>query len=147
MSTTGKNMSIIENKRIANAVFPPAWNEGDFDPADKYIAADIVDHFDHSQGIESFKGVIKMFRRAFPDVCLTVIDAIAEGDKVVHRWAMTGTHRGEFMGIHPTGKKLTWTGITIVRFVNGKIVERGANVDVLGILQQLGAVPPQPEAR
>jgi predicted ester cyclase len=88
-------------------VFPPAPNEGDFVPADKYIAADIVDNFDHSQGIESFKEVIEMFHRAFPDVRLTVIDAIAEGDKVVHRWAMPGTHRGEFMGIHPTGKRLT----------------------------------------
>jgi predicted ester cyclase len=147
MSIMEKNMSTTENKRIVNAVFPPAWNEGNFIPADKYIAADIVDNFDHSRGIESFKGVIKMFRRAFPDVHVTVIDNIAEGDKVVHQWVMAATHQGEFMGIHPTGKRLTWTGITIVRFANGKIVERWANVDVLGILQQLGAVSSQPEVR
>jgi steroid delta-isomerase-like uncharacterized protein len=137
-------MSIEENKRIAIAVFPPAWNHGDFSPAEKYVHPDIVDHFDNSRGIEAFKGVIKTFRSAFPDLQLTVINEIAEGDKVVHHWTMTATHKGEFQGIPPTGKKLTWTGITIVRIAGDKIVERWANVDVLSILQQLGVVPPPP---
>lgn len=134
-------MSVTENKAIAHALFSKAWNEGDFSVADKYIAADIIDYFDHSQGIESFKHVINMFRTAFPDVHLTVEDEIAEGDRVVHRWTMTGTQQGEIMGILATGKQATWTGITIVRFAEGKIVERWANVDLLGVLQQLGAIP------
>jgi steroid delta-isomerase-like uncharacterized protein len=134
-------MSVEENKRIAAAVFPAAWNEGDFGPAEAYVAPDIVDNFDHSQGIDSFKGVINTFRTAFPDVHLTILAEIAEGDKVVHQWTMTATQEGEFMGIPATGKHLMWTGITIVRIADGKIVERWANVDVLGILQQLGAIP------
>ena len=140
-------MSIEENKRIAIAVFPAAWNHGDFSPAEKYVHPDIVDHFDNSRGIEAFKDVIKTFRSAFPDLQLTVINEIAEGDKVVHHWTMTATHKGEFQGIPPTGKKLTWTGITIVRIADDKIVERRANVDVLSILQQIGVVPPPPASR
>lgn len=140
-------MSTEENKRIAIAVFPAAWNHGDFSPAEKYVHPDIVDHFDNSRGIEAVKGVIKTFRSAFPDLQLTVINEIAEGDKVVHHWTMTATHKGEFMGIPPSGKKLTWTGITIVRIAGDKIVERWANVDVLSILQQLGVVPPPPASR
>ena len=139
-------MSVEENKRIAIAVFPAAWNHGDFAPAEKYVDAEVVDHFDNSQGIEAFKGVINGFRAAFPDIELTVQHEIAEGDLVVHHWTMTGTHKGAFQGLPPTGKSLTWTGITIVRIADGKIVERWANVDVLAILQQLGVVPPPPGA-
>jgi len=137
-------MSIQENKRIAIAVFPAAWNHGDFGPAETYIHPDVIDHFDNSKGIDAFKGVILGFRSAFPDVQLTVHHEIAEDDLVVHHWTMTGTHDGEFQGIPPTGKALTWTGITVVRIENGKIVERWANVDVLGILAQLGVIPPPP---
>lgn len=137
-------MSLEENKRIAKAVFPSAWNHRDFTAAERYLDPDIVDHFDHSRGVEAFKNVIKSFQAAFPDLQLDLIADIAEGDKVVHQWQMTGTNDGAFQGIPPTGKKMTWTGITIVRFVDGKIVERWANVDVLGILQQLGVVPPPP---
>ena len=139
-------MSVEENKRIAIAVFPAAWNHGDFAPAEKYVDAEVVDHFDNSQGIEAFKGVINGFRAAFPDIELTVQHEIAEGDLVVHHWTMTGTHKGAFQGLPPTDKSLTWTGITIVRIADGKIVERWANVDVLAILQQLGVVPPPPGA-
>jgi steroid delta-isomerase-like uncharacterized protein len=137
-------MSIQENKRIAIAVFPAAWNHGDFVPAEKYIDPDVVDHFDNSRGIEAFKGVILGFRSAFPDIQLTVHHEIAEDDLVVHHWTMTGTHDGAFQGIPATGKTLTWTGITIVRIAGDRIVERWANVDVLSILAQLGVVPPPP---
>ncbi len=137
-------MSIEENKRIVTTVFSAAWNHGDFTPAEKYIDEDIVDHFDNSQGIEAFKDVIKGFRAAFPDVQVPWHREIAEGDLVAHQWRMTGTHQAAFQGIPPTGRKLAWTGITIVRIADGKIVERWANVDVLGILQQLGVVPPPP---
>ena len=77
---------------------------------------------------------------AFPDGRFTVDDLLAEGDKVVSRWTFVGTHRGEFMGIAPTGKQVTNTGTTIGRIVNGKIVEEWAERDSLGLMQQLGAV-------
>jgi steroid delta-isomerase-like uncharacterized protein len=135
-------MSTRENQQICDQLFPLAWNAGDFTLVDKHVSPDVVDHFDNSKGIDAFKGVIVMFRGAFPDLRLNVDDSLADGDKVVHRWTMTGTHQGELMGIPATGKQMKWSGITIVRMQDGQIVERWANVDILGILQQMGVVPP-----
>ncbi len=85
-----------------------------------------------------------MFRHGMPDIKLTIDDEVYTGDRVVHRWTMTGTDTGGLMGMPASGKKLTFTGITTVRMVDGKIVERWANVDELGLLQQLGIAPPPP---
>ena len=82
-----------------------------------------------------------MYRSAFPDMQLTIEDQIAEGDKVVTRWTARGTHQGELMGIPPTGKQATVTGITVGRVANGKFVESWSNFDALGMMQQLGVVP------
>ena len=77
----------------------------------------------------------------FPDSQMTIEDLIAEGDKVVYRGTIRGTHRGAFMGIAPTGKHVTFTGIAIFRVEEGKIAELWQNLDTLGLLQQLGAIP------
>lgn len=79
---------------------------------------------------------------AFPDGRWTIEDQVAEGDKVVTRFSFTGTHQGEFMGIAPTGKRVTTSGMVIDRIVEGKIVEEREEWDALGMMQQLGAVPP-----
>ena len=81
-------------------------------------------------------------RTAFPDLNVKVEDQLAEGDKVATRWTTTGTHQGEFAGIPPTGKQGGVTGTTIARVVGGKIVEERSNWDTLGLLQQLGVIPP-----
>ena len=78
---------------------------------------------------------------AFPDQHYTVEDLIAEGDKVVHRATLRGTHQGDLLGIPPTGKVVTVTGIYISRFAGGKCVEEWRNVDDLGLMQQLGVIP------
>ena len=78
---------------------------------------------------------------AFPDLHETVEDIFAEGDKVVTRFTMRGTHQGELMGIPPTGKQVTMTGMTIHRIVSGKIVEDWVVADFLGMMQQLGTIP------
>ena len=75
---------------------------------------------------------------AFPDVKFTVEDQIAEADKVVTRVSFTATHKGEFRGIAPTGRKVEVTGVVIFKIVNGKIVETWAEMDTLGWMQQLG---------
>jgi predicted ester cyclase len=88
-----------------------------------------------------------MFRHAMPDIHLTLLDQIFTADKVVHRWSLTGTDTGGVMGMPPSGKSLKFTGTTTVRMNDeGKIAERWANVDELGLLQQLGVVPPPPGA-
>ena len=78
---------------------------------------------------------------AFPDLQWTVEDQLAEGDKVMTRLTQRGTHRGAFMGIAPTGKHVTMTGINICRIEEGKIAEMWQNLDTLGLMQQLGAIP------
>ena len=81
---------------------------------------------------------------AFPDLQMNVEDMIAEGDKVVARVRMSGTHQGEFMGIDPTGNRVEISGIDILRVADGKIVEHWGNFDDLGMMQQLGVIEQPP---
>lgn len=91
------------------------------------------------KGPDAFLAFAQQIRNAFPDTEVVVEDAFADGDKVAVRWTATGTHRGEIFGAPPTGKKMQIAGMTIVRIVNGKIVEGWDNWDRLGLLQQIGA--------
>ncbi len=93
-------------------------------------------------GPDGYKQLVSDVRSAFPDLRLTVEDQIAEGDMVVTRWTLTGTHKGDFMGIPSTGVQVTVTGIDIDRIAFGKIVEEWTSDDVLGLMQQLGVIPP-----
>ena len=90
---------------------------------------------------EEFKWDMAEIRRAFPDYSGTNVDQIAEGGKVANRFVFLGTHLGEFEGVAPTGKRVEFVGASIDRVVDGKIVESWVEVDMLGVLQQLGAVP------
>ncbi|MFP4438735.1 MAG: ester cyclase [Chloroflexaceae bacterium] len=143
-------MTPQENNAIAMRFFDSAWNKGEFH--EELLAPDALDHSTVGgqkkveRGSGSFRQIVGMFRSAMPDIKLTVEDEIYTDDKVVHRWMLNGTDTGGVMGMPPSGKQLTLTGTTIVRMQDGKIVERWANVDELGLLQQLGVVPPPPGA-
>jgi steroid delta-isomerase-like uncharacterized protein len=91
-------------------------------------------------GAEALKRVWTTLFRAFPDLHVTVEDVIAEGDKLVCRNTVTGTHRGEYMGISPTGKSISYDEIFIFRFENGRIAETWGVVDVLSQMRQLGLI-------
>ncbi len=136
-----------QNNQIAEKFFNSVWNKGDFSVLDTLIAPDAEDHSTvggkpkTEKGSASFRAIVTMFRSAMPDIHLNIDDEVYAGDKVVHRWTLNGTDTGGVMGMPPSGKKLTFTGTTIVRMRDGKIVERWANVDELGLLQQLGVVP------
>ena len=137
-------MSAGENKAIVARLADAIWNQGDLTAVEELYSHDIIDHSPaHGQapGLEGEKQVVTQFRTAFPDLQTTNDDLIAEGDTVVLRWSGRSTHQGEFAGIPPTGKPMTVTGIEIYRFSNGKVVERWGEFDMLGILQQLGAIP------
>ena len=86
------------------------------------------------------KTFAKEFREAFPDFRDSIDIQLAEGDMVATRFTSMGTHRSEFMGVEPTNRELTWTGITIDHISEGKIVESWANWDMMGMMQQLGAI-------
>ena len=92
-------------------------------------------------GIEGLTQFVSMIRSAIPDLRITIEDDMAEGDKVVTRWIGQGTHQGELMGVAPTGNQLTFTGITIHRIEDTKIVEEWSNWDALGVRQQIVADP------
>jgi len=138
-------MSTEENKAIIRRNCEEALNKGDLAVADENIATNYVYHGSGGQefkGPEGFKQFITMLRTAFPDLHFTIEDMVAEGDKVAHRLTLRGTHKGELMGIAPTGKQVTTTAITISRFVGGKEVEAWSSMDMLGMMQQMGVAPP-----
>lgn len=137
-------MSTQENKTIARRIVQEAFVNGNFSVIDQYIAEDFVDHSAPPglpSGREGAKQLFAMMRNAFPDLRVNLEDEIAEGDKVVHRATTTATHKGEFMGIPPTGKQVTWPEMHLLRFADGQAVEHWAIIDQLGLMQQLGVVP------
>ena len=135
-------MSTEENKAIDRRFTEEVWNQGNLAVVDELMSADYDGHDPAMPaGSEGLKQFVLMYRSAFPDVHLTIEDQIAEGDTVVSRWTARGTHKGELMGIPPTGKQVTVTGMNIERIANGKFVEGWSNYDTLGMLQQLGVVP------
>jgi steroid delta-isomerase-like uncharacterized protein len=96
-------------------------------------------------GLKDFKQNTNEVYNTFPDAQCNIDEMVAEGDKVAVRWTFTGTHKGEFMGIPPTNKKITAWGIKIYRVVDGKFVESWERFDDLGLMQQLGVVSTQGE--
>ena len=138
-------MSVEENKAIVHRFMEEVVRKGNLVSANEIFAADFVYHPPPeglpTRGPEAIIQRVTTIRTAFPDIQYTVEDEIAEGDKVVHRLTGRGTHQGQFLGIPPTGKQVTWTVIAIYRIAGGKIAERWLNVDDLGIMQQLGAIP------
>jgi predicted ester cyclase len=91
--------------------------------------------------VEDSKHFFVMLHSGFPGFQSTIEDLLSEGDKVVLRFTFRGTHQGEFMGIAPTGKQVTMSGINILRIADGKIVEMWNQEDVLGMMRQIGAIP------
>jgi steroid delta-isomerase-like uncharacterized protein len=139
-------MSTDENKALVRRAYE-AFNKGQeatmaaleelYDPAYVWHGAGVFSDMD----LATMKQMIPAFLTAFPDQHYTVEELIAEGDKVVCRFTFRATHQGDFMGIPPTGKAVTVTGIYISRLSGGKFVEDWRQVDDLGWLQQLGAIP------
>ena len=139
-------MSTEDNKALVRRFFQEFWNQKNLAIADELLAANFVDHTPGSPpglppGPEGFKQFASVYFTAFPDLRLTIEEMVAEGDEVVTRWTSHATHSGNFIGIPPTGKSTSITGITINRIVEGKAVETWTNFDMLGLLQQLGVVP------
>jgi steroid delta-isomerase-like uncharacterized protein len=142
-------VSTEENKATFRRYVEAVGNAGNLDLADDVFDRYLAHQPDGSvleRGPEDVKRFMGEFRSAFPDFHSTIEDQIAEGDRVVTRWRMRGTHQGEFRGIAPTGKELDITGIGIFRFSDGKVVESWDNFDQLGMMRQLGAIPEPQQA-
>lgn len=133
-----------KNKEVARQFVEEVLNKGNLGLVDKLFADNYANH-SLPPGVptsrDGFKKLAMMIGSAFSNLHVKIEDMIAEDDKVAFRDTTTGTHNGAFMGIAPTGKKITWTEMHLLRVKNGKVTEHWMEANQLGMLQQLGAVP------
>ena len=136
---------MLEENKALSRRFIEGYVQGDLAIVDELLAPDFVFHDPSSKTgevhAEDMKASIEWIHSAFPDAQVTIEDQVAEGDKVVSRYTVSGTHQGEIMGAAPTGRLVTHTGHQTDRFEGGKIVESWTNWDALGLLQEIGAIP------
>jgi steroid delta-isomerase-like uncharacterized protein len=140
----------VNNETVVQRWWQELWNKGNIAVADEIIAPEFTDHDPASPwvppGIEGCRVLVSSYRAIFPDIHFTIEQQVAAGDRVVSHWRCRGTHRGDLMGIPPTGKKVEVEGVSILHLENGKITHQTTIWDALGLLQQVGAVPALGEA-
>ncbi len=136
-------MSTEKNKAIVRQFFEEGPSKGNLKAANELLATNFALHgpLPCAPGIPGISDVITACRAAFEDLNVTIEDMVAEGDKVAARFTARGIHKGAFMGLHPTGKPITMTGIEIFRVEDGKIAEIWGEANLIGLMQQLGVVP------
>jgi steroid delta-isomerase-like uncharacterized protein len=141
-------MSIEANKQTIRRSYEELFNHGELALAEEFVSADFVNHElppEAPRGPSGLRATVAMLRTAFPDIHFTVDELVGEGDTVVARTTMRGTHKGPFMGIAPTGRAVEQRQIHVMRFVDGKAVEHHALRDDLGLMQQLDVIPARPQ--
>ena len=137
---------IEENIALADLWILEIWNKGRDSAIDELCADNFTFNYPvpgASSDKEGYKKTLRAYKNAFQGLTCDVIEMIADADKVVVRWKCTSSHKGPFLGIAPTGKELTTTGISILTFEGTKIVEEYAEMDMMGMFQQLGMFPIQ----
>ena len=136
-------MSIEDNKNIVRRFFEEGPSKGDLSAANELLAPNFALHtpLPSAPGIQGMNDVITACRAAFEHLNVTIDDMLADGDRVAARFTARGMHKGAFMGLPPTGKSITMTGIEIFRIENGKIAELWGESNLLGLMQQLGIIP------
>ena len=138
-------MSTEQNKALVRQLVEEVINQGNISMIDELLIPDFVEHEELPPGIppgrEAPKVLFTMLRSAFPDIKATIEHLIAEGDEIVLHMTWTGTHEGEFMGIPPTGKRISINVIDILGIAEGKFVEHWGVMDSMAMMQQLGVVP------
>ena len=142
-------MSTEENKAIVRRFVDEYCNGTNVSLADEIFDARCTMYHpatpEPMRGVAGLKAYATMLFQAFPDFHMDVEDMIVEGDKVTLRSTISGTFKGEFAGLAPTGKHATWSGIGIYSIAGGKIVEGWEELDLLGAFQRLGVIPPMGE--
>ena len=139
-----------DNREKSRRIFEEVWNQKKVEQINELVATDYIHHDVQSpdqKGIEAYKQFVDLYLNAFPDIHFNIEDEISDGDTVVIRWTVTGTHNGDLPSLPRTGKPISVTGITIARLSDGKFVESWNNWDALGMMQQLGAVAAEAKGR
>jgi steroid delta-isomerase-like uncharacterized protein len=146
----GRILMSEHNKALMRRAVEEVWNRQDFAALKEIVADDFVIHASTPEaeihGVGGAKQFVMMLHSAIPDIHFTIVDQVAEGDRVVTRWKAHGTHKGELMGMPPTGKQLTLTATDIDRIANGKIVECWTTMDGPTMLQQMSLMPASGQA-
>ena len=137
-------MSVEENKAVARRIVEEGWANPD--TLDEIVAVDVVWRPGEQSGLEAYKKGLGANLVGFPDVRHDLEDIIAEGDKVAVRWKFTGTHTGEWAGVSPTDKQVTFRGTSTFRFEGGKVVEQWNVWHSYWLACQLGIIPSWEEA-
>ena len=138
-------MSTDANRAIVRRFIEEVLGRGNFAALAELAAPDCADHADASGAApcpEAIAQFLVVWRDAFPDLAISIEDLAAAGDRVTARWTLRGTHRGAFLGVPPTGRRVAVAGTERYRLAEGRIVERRATVDTAGLLHQLGAPAP-----
>lgn len=133
------------NASIVRNFVEEVLNDGKIDAAGKYFWEDMVEQVPlpgQGPGLAGLKDVLRGMRAAFPDMHWSIEEQISDGDRVMTRFEWTGTHRGEFLGVPATGRPVKVWGMVIDRLVDEKIKDTRILMDTLGLMMQLGAVPP-----
>lgn len=138
-------MSMMKNSELVRTYIEEAFNKGNINAVDRFLSPAFLDHnpFSPQQalGPAGQKQMISRFHEAFANLHITLESVISEGDIVAARGTYSGMQKGSFMGVPPTGKRVSWQAMAFFRVANGKIAERWSNHDLLGLLQQLGLIP------
>ena len=136
-------MSTEDNKALVRRAFED-FNHGSLGKADEYFTPNFVYHDAANPQVSNSEEYMQFLTGLMPALALqfTIEGLIAEGDKVVARYTLRGTHRGQWRGVPPTGKPVTITATATCRFDDGKVAEMWQNADALSLLQQLGVIPP-----
>ena len=138
-------MTTLQGQSIVRRVLDEAFNRGNLAIVDELVAPNSISHH-LSWGMPTnrmgLKQLIAIFRTAFPDLLCTIEDEIIQGNKIAAHWTMRGTHQGQFLGNSPTSKSIVVQGMIYARIENDQVIENWTMIDQMGMLQQLGLVPP-----
>jgi steroid delta-isomerase-like uncharacterized protein len=135
----------LDSKTIVKRLYGDVWNKRRLGVVSDLFSPSHALRDNNSPGSsvgpEAYRMQVAMYVAAFPDLRITIEDTVAEKDKFVASWTLSGTHKGEIMGIRPTNRKVSVEGITIHYLANGKIIDSSISWDALGLLRQLGVSP------
>ena len=134
-----------DNSAIVRRFVDEVINQGKMGSAEEFVWEDVVEQVPlpgQGPGLEGLKDVLRGMRSAFPDIDFSIKEQVCEGDKVVSRFEWTGTHKAEFMGVPATGRQVRVWGVVIDRLEAGRIKDTRILMDDLGLMMQLGALPP-----
>lgn len=136
-------------KKVVRRLYEEVWNKRKLEAVSEIIAPTHALNDPHLSGSavgpEAYRSIVAQFIAAFPDFQFSIEDLIAEKNKVVVSWTITGTHKREFRGVPATNKRISFDGVSINHVANGKIIESFVTMDYLGLMQQLGVIPARVE--